>query len=164
MGSLKTDEFVVKIKTDYCSRCSICSSVCPFEALSLDPEAKEVKLDIEKCQVCGICYSACPAGAIESVYYDLEVLVRYLIARMQVCESRVLVVTCRGSVPDPKDIKDIAEVDSFIPLCLPCVGRVGHAIQLPVQSFEIENEPDQHADQADAHGQPEHRTGKKIVH
>ena len=129
MDSPKVDEFVVKIRTDYCGRCSICSSVCPFEALSLDPEAKEVKLDIEKCQVCGICYSACPAGAIESVYYDLEVLVRYLISRMQACESKVLVLTCRGSVPDPRDIKDIAEVDSFIPLCLPCVGRV------PVELF-----------------------------
>jgi len=131
----KVDEFVVRIKTDYCGRCSICSSICPFEALSLDPEAKEVKLDIEKCQVCGICYSVCPAGAIESVYYDPKVLVRYLISRMQVCESKVLVLTCRGSIPDSEDIKDITEVDSFIPLCLPCVGRASAELFLQALSL-----------------------------
>lgn len=137
MDSPNLNEFVVKINTDHCGRCSICSSVCPFEALPLDPETKEVKLDIEKCQVCGICYSACPASAIESVYYDLDALFQYLVSQMQIYKSRVLVLTCRGSVPDSKDIQDIAKVAHFIPLCLPCVGRVSVEFFLKALSLGI---------------------------
>lgn len=138
MGSQNLNEFVIRINTDYCGRCSICSSVCPFEALSLDPETKEVKLDIEQCQVCGICYSACPASAIESVYYDFEELVRYLMSQRQICESEVLVLTCRGSLPDPKDIQDIIGTAHFIPLCLPCVGRVRAEFFLKALSLGVE--------------------------
>ncbi|MCD6431460.1 4Fe-4S binding protein, partial [Candidatus Bathyarchaeota archaeon] len=46
----------VKINQDYCSRCSVCYSVCPFEAIKRDPETGKVEIDIPKCQVCGICY------------------------------------------------------------------------------------------------------------
>lgn len=137
MDSQNLNEFVVKINTDYCGRCSICSSVCPFEALSLDPETKEVKLDIEKCQVCGICYSACPASAIESVYYDLNALFQYLVSQMQIRQSKVLVLTCRGSVPDPKDMQDVTKAAHFIPLCLPCVGRVPVEVFLKALSLGI---------------------------
>ena len=54
----------VEINDEYCSRCTICSSLCPYEALRKDPETNKIFLEIEKCQVCGICYSTCPAKAI----------------------------------------------------------------------------------------------------
>jgi len=138
MGSKNLREFVIEINTDYCGRCSVCSSACPFEALSADPETKEVKLDIEKCQVCGICYSACPAGAIESVYYDIDVLVQYIVSQMQVRDSKVLLLTCRGSIIEPKDMPEITETASFIPLSLPCVGRVPVELYLKALSLGIE--------------------------
>ena len=55
----------VKINEDYCSRCSICGSLCPYDAITQDHDEHRMVLDIEKCQVCGICYSACPAKAID---------------------------------------------------------------------------------------------------
>ncbi|MEM1565306.1 MAG: 4Fe-4S binding protein, partial [Candidatus Bathyarchaeia archaeon] len=66
---------VVNINQDYCSRCSICHSVCPYEAVRRDPETGRVEIDVQKCQVCGICYSACPSFAIEILYYDYNSLV-----------------------------------------------------------------------------------------
>ncbi|MCK4262942.1 MAG: 4Fe-4S binding protein, partial [Dehalococcoidia bacterium] len=59
----------IQINEDYCGRCSICSSVCPFEAITRDAETGKMLLDIEKCQTCGICYSSCPAGAIDAIQY-----------------------------------------------------------------------------------------------
>lgn len=138
MGLRNLTEFVIEINSDYCGRCSVCSSACPFEALSVDPETREVKLDIEKCQVCGICYSACPAGAIESVYYGVDALVQYVTSQMPVYGSKVLALTCRGSITDPKEMQEITETASFIPLSLPCVGRVPVEFFLKALSLGIE--------------------------
>ncbi|MEM1989709.1 MAG: 4Fe-4S binding protein, partial [Candidatus Bathyarchaeia archaeon] len=59
----------VRIRNEYCSKCLICSSICPFEAISIDKETGEILLNIEKCQVCGICFSACPSSSIDIAYY-----------------------------------------------------------------------------------------------
>ena len=50
---------VVDINQDLCSRCSVCYSFCPYDAIKRDSETGEVEIDIQKCQVCGICSSAC---------------------------------------------------------------------------------------------------------
>ena len=39
----------IQINETYCNVCTICSSVCPFEAISTIKKTGEVKLDIEKC-------------------------------------------------------------------------------------------------------------------
>ena len=71
-------EVAVKLNEEQCSNCSICSSLCPFEALKRDPQTGKTVLEIEKCQVCGICYSTCPASAISTIYYEIDSLIRYL--------------------------------------------------------------------------------------
>ncbi len=68
----------VEINQDLCSRCCVCHSICPFEAINYDREKDRVEIDIQKCQVCGICASACPVAAIEIAYYDYEQLVNYV--------------------------------------------------------------------------------------
>ena len=60
----------VRINQDLCSRCTVCFSLCPFEAIDRLPDGGKLSIDIQKCQVCGICYSACPVSAIEMSYYD----------------------------------------------------------------------------------------------
>jgi MinD superfamily P-loop ATPase len=131
-------EFVIKLNPDYCGRCTICSSVCPFETISKDPKTNEIILDIEKCQVCGVCYSSCPAGAIESVHYDFGSFVRYLESSMKRQKSKVLVVTCRGSTPGIDEIQNAVGVSDFILLCLPCVGRIPGEFYLKAISIGIE--------------------------
>ena len=69
---------VVNINQDLCSRCSVCYSICPYDAIKLDPESDEVAIDIQECQVCGICSSACPVAAIEMAYYDYDHLLDYV--------------------------------------------------------------------------------------
>lgn len=126
------------IKSEYCGRCSICTSVCPFEAISQEEETGEVKIDIEKCEACGICYSVCPAGAIEVAYYDLDSLTHYLEDSIKIQHLKTLILTCRGSVADSKGIKDVLGILDFIPLCLPCVGRIPAEFFLKALSIGIE--------------------------
>ena len=114
----------VKINEEYCSRCSICRSLCPFEAITKDAEAGKVVLDIEKCQVCGICYSACPARAIDTIYYDLDSLINYLKKAKSKYGSQALIIMCKGSAPDFAEVEGLFGVSNFIPLSVPCVGRI----------------------------------------
>ena len=119
----------VKINQDLCSRCSVCYSMCPFEAIKRDAETGKFEIDNQKCQVCGICYSACPVTAIEMAYYDYNHLLDYVDHVRQKAKGDTLVMMCRGNSPSDCEIQDILSakglnVKDYIPLRLPCAGRV----------------------------------------
>jgi len=119
----------VKINQDLCSRCSVCYSLCPFEAINRDAQTGKVEIDNQKCQVCGICYSACPVTAIEMAYYDYEHLLEYVDQVRQNVKGDTLVMMCRGNSPSNCEIEDILaeqgiNAKDYVPLRLPCAGRV----------------------------------------
>ena len=124
------ERVALELNEDYCSGCSICSSLCPFEAIKKDSETGKTVLEIEKCQVCGICYSTCPAKAIETIYYDIDSLTRYLERAKQEYECDELVIMCKGSAPDFAGIERLFGVTKFIPLSVPCVGRISEEVFL----------------------------------
>lgn len=114
----------VHINDEYCSRCFICSSLCPFDAIRKDPETDKMVLDIEKCQTCGLCYSSCPAQAIDIIYYDMNSLTRYLERAKQEYASDTLMIMCKGCAPETEVVEKIFGISKFVPLSVPCVGRV----------------------------------------
>jgi coenzyme F420-reducing hydrogenase delta subunit len=132
MGKSKMSETCTAaliINQDLCSKCGICHSVCPYEAIKRDLETGKVEIDLQKCQVCGICYSACPVMAIETKYYDYDSLVKYVRERQKECKSDTLVLMCRGNSPSTCEVEEILsdqglEMKSYVPLRLPCSGRV----------------------------------------
>jgi F420-non-reducing hydrogenase iron-sulfur subunit len=126
-----TQEVVaVKQNEDYCSSCSICSTLCPYEALKKDPETGKIFLEIEKCQVCGLCYATCPAKAIDTIYYDVDSLTDYLEKAKQKYDSDTLVIMCKGSAPDFTGVGEMFGVTKFVPLSVPCVGRIPEEVFL----------------------------------
>jgi F420-non-reducing hydrogenase iron-sulfur subunit len=102
----------------------MCFSACPFEAIKRDPETGKLLLEIEKCQVCAICYSGCPAKAIDIIYYDMNSLTRYLENAKEEYRSDSLVILCKGSAPDFQDVEKLFGISKFIPVSVPCVGRI----------------------------------------
>jgi coenzyme F420-reducing hydrogenase delta subunit len=119
----------VEIDQDLCSRCCVCHSICPYEAINYDSEADKVEIDIQKCQVCGICPSACPVSAIKIAYYDYDHLLDYVDCVRKNVESDTLVLMCRGNSPSSCEIEEILadqglNVKDYIPLRLPCSGRI----------------------------------------
>jgi len=119
----------ININQDYCSKCSICHSICPYEAIKRDPETEEVEIDLQKCQVCGICYSACPVMAIEIVYYDYSSLLNHVECLQKKIKGDTLVLMCRGNSPSTCEVEEILAsqglgIKDYIPLRLPCSGRV----------------------------------------
>jgi coenzyme F420-reducing hydrogenase delta subunit/formate hydrogenlyase subunit 6/NADH:ubiquinone oxidoreductase subunit I len=131
------EKVAVKIKEDSCSRCTICISLCPFDALKKDVENDKTILEIEKCQVCGLCYSACPSHVVDIMYYDLESLTRYLQKAKKQYASDTLVIMCKGSAPDLAGIEKLFGVTKFIPLTVPCVGRIPEDVFLKAITMGI---------------------------
>jgi len=120
---------VVEINQDLCSRCCVCHSICPYEAINRDPETGKVEIDIQKCQVCGICPSACPVAAIEIAYYDYDHLLDYVDCVRKKVDSDTLVLMCRGNSPSTCEVEEILTdqglcIENYIPLRLPCSGRI----------------------------------------
>ena len=120
---------VVEINQDLCSRCYVCKSICPYEAIKADATGK-VEIDSQECQVCGICYSACPSSAIKMQYYTYDNLSEYLSrAQEKTKGADTLVFMCRGNSPSTGEIQDILKsqglkVENYLTLRLPCAGRV----------------------------------------
>jgi coenzyme F420-reducing hydrogenase delta subunit len=119
----------VEINQDLCSRCCVCHSICPYEAIKRDPETGKVEIDIKECQVCGICYSACPVAAIKTAYYDYDHLLDYVDCVRKKVKSETLVLMCRGNSPSTCEVEEILAdqglgVKDYIPLRLPCSGRI----------------------------------------
>jgi coenzyme F420-reducing hydrogenase delta subunit len=121
---------VVEINQDLCSRCYVCKSICPYEAIKADTTGK-VEINSQDCQVCGICYSACPSSAIKMEYYTYDNLSNYVKeARAKAKEGAdTLVLMCRGNSPSTGEIQDILKeqglnVGKYTALRLPCAGRV----------------------------------------
>ena len=127
----------VNINEDHCSRCTICSSLCPYDAITQDRDNKRMALDIEKCQVCGICYSACPAKAIDTIYYSCASVLKYLEKVKPKYQSDTLVIMCKGSAPDFNEVSRLFGVKDFIPLAVPCVGRISEEVLLGVMAAGI---------------------------
>jgi len=133
----------IKLDDAYCGRCSICHSVCPYEAISVDPKTGEVKIDVEKCQFCGICYSACPVAAIDIIYYNDKTLVKHVEKLMKEKNSRILILMCRGNSPSTCEVEEILpnqglNVKNYIPIRVPCVGRITTEFILKTLALGIE--------------------------
>lgn len=129
---------LISLKTTNCVKCLTCYSVCPFEAISV--KENKIHIDIETCQLCGICASLCPANNIELACYDNKRLVDYVERQMNALQTDNLVVMCRGSSPSSCEMIDIIKenkVSKFIPLRLPCVGRVSPEFYLQILSMGI---------------------------
>ena len=130
--------FVLRLNADHCGGCRICTTICPYEAISISPGATTAKIDLEKCQACGLCYSACPAGAIESAYYDFASLARNVQSSVRANGYKAIALTCRGSTPTREEIEEILGVPGFVPICLPCVGRTPPEFFLKALTMGIE--------------------------
>jgi len=128
----------ITLDSELCSRCYICYSVCPFEAISLNQDKVPV-IDMEKCMVCGICASVCPSGVITPYYYGYKTLIEELKAK-KTPGTASLVVACRGSTtPDCQVLDVLAERNVERPALIrvPCVGRLPTEFYLTALSMGI---------------------------
>lgn len=74
-GSVQVEVTTAVVNEDVCCGCQTCISVCPYTAISFDPENNVSVVNEVLCKGCGTCGSACPTGAIKSRHFtDLQIL------------------------------------------------------------------------------------------
>lgn len=61
---------------DRCSKCGLCSVVCPHDAIKFDKDLGIFKIDFSFCKGCGLCYATCPSRAITLVNLEDEQILR----------------------------------------------------------------------------------------
>jgi coenzyme F420 hydrogenase subunit beta len=65
------------VKSDLCTGCGTCVSICPDEAIELTKNNEKgiyiPKLNKEKCNNCGICYKVCPGHSVDFKQLNLEI-------------------------------------------------------------------------------------------
>jgi coenzyme F420-reducing hydrogenase delta subunit len=130
----------IELNQDYCSRCRLCCSVCPFEAVSFDANKDRVNLEIERCQLCGLCASTCPAHAIELAYYDEKLLIANVTQEMSASVATTLMVMCRGSCPPSAEVPNLLnrqDLNGLVSIRVPCVGRLSPEFYLRLLSIGI---------------------------
>jgi len=126
----------ITLRDELCSRCTVCLSACPVEAISRHED--QIVIDLDKCTICGICASVCPSGAIVPYYYGSNTLIEEIEAK-KAGESLSLVVACRGSTP-PDELLDTLEglnVERPILMRVPCVGRLPSVFYITALSMGI---------------------------
>jgi heterodisulfide reductase subunit A len=78
-GEVETEGINIQINQDKCSGCGRCVELCPYKAIELREEYKQMGLyntSVKKanvievaCKGCGVCVAECPLGAIDQWHY-----------------------------------------------------------------------------------------------
>lgn len=78
-GEVETEGINIQINHNRCAGCGRCAEICPYKAIELKEETKQIglyKTSIKKAQVievackgCGACVAECPVGAIDQLHY-----------------------------------------------------------------------------------------------
>ncbi len=136
----EADSILIEVNEDRCSKCGLCYSICPFEAILVEENTGRLRIDTEQCQLCGICVSIRPSLSIEIAYYNYNSLVSYVKEQAEALQTKTLVIMCRGSSPPSCEMADVLKeqsVSEFIPLRVPCVGRLDPQFYLKALTLGI---------------------------
>jgi len=68
-GSIEIDAVFAEVDEDMCSGCRVCNTLCPYSAITYDPEKKKSTVISAVCKACGACVAACPSSAIKARHF-----------------------------------------------------------------------------------------------
>lgn len=115
------------INKDYCGKCEICLKVCPYQAISINPETNVAQVDVKICQSCGLCETSCPNHAITMVNTSLDIIQRQITAVLgnDIAGPKPLILAicceeCGYTVLDGLGHYRKQYSSSIIPVIIPC--------------------------------------------
>jgi len=80
-GPRQSKGFTVVVDEERCRGCGRCIEICPYRAVSFNPNGVggwHAVVDEALCKGCGNCISICPSNAADSPYRNQEYLERVL--------------------------------------------------------------------------------------
>jgi heterodisulfide reductase subunit A2 len=83
-GSVELEPNTAYVLAEACSGCKTCIPLCPYNAISFQPEEKKAEIQEVLCKGCGTCVAACPSGSIrqhlfedEEIFAEIEGVLEY---------------------------------------------------------------------------------------
>ena len=67
---LSVSGMVALIDPNFCSRCGVCVSVCPYSAPKFNEKTGKAEIQATLCKGCGLCAASCRSGAIHLKGFD----------------------------------------------------------------------------------------------
>lgn len=80
---LVMEPIVATVDEKRCSGCRVCGAVCPYKAISYDPEKETSSVNALLCHGCGTCVAACPAGVIQGNHFTNDQIYAEIEAALQ---------------------------------------------------------------------------------
>jgi heterodisulfide reductase subunit A2 len=71
-GRVHIEVTTAHVNEETCCGCQVCINVCPYTAISYDPEKKVSNVNEALCKGCGTCGAACPTGTIRCRHFTDE--------------------------------------------------------------------------------------------
>jgi len=71
-GHVELEPNTAYIVEERCCGCQVCVNMCPYKAISFDPEKKKSYINEALCKGCGTCVAACGSAAIIQNLFDDE--------------------------------------------------------------------------------------------
>ncbi len=70
VGKVSVEPTIASINEALCVGCGLCMSICPYNAIELDPARGVARITDVLCKGCGACVSACPSGASQQYHFN----------------------------------------------------------------------------------------------
>ena len=84
---LSVSGMVALIDPNFCSRCGVCISVCPYSAPKFNDKTAKAEIQPTLCKGCGLCAASCRSGAIHLKGFDTGQIMAMIESFM--CEETV---------------------------------------------------------------------------
>lgn len=73
-GFVEQEPNTAYVQSEHCSGCKSCLPLCPYHAITLDPQTRKATINEALCKGCGTCVASCPSGSIvQRLFEDPEV-------------------------------------------------------------------------------------------
>ena len=113
---------IIKVNPGTCSKCGLCSKICPTKVLRATNGDDRVITHTEECVLCGQCICGCPTNSIIHSGFNSENFKRIKSKRPVTPESAFELLSQRRSVRNYKEVtpptellKKIVEIAGFAP-------------------------------------------------
>jgi heterodisulfide reductase subunit A len=71
-GRVNVEAATAYIDADVCAGCGVCTTHCPYGALTMHPYLGVMTVNALLCQGCGACAAVCPNGAVNLHHYTFD--------------------------------------------------------------------------------------------
>ncbi len=73
-GEMELSPNFAYVSAEECSGCKTCVPLCPYSAITLEPEHGKAVINQALCKGCGVCVAACPSGSIgQHLFEDAQI-------------------------------------------------------------------------------------------